>query len=169
MKTNHRETVRAWLAAERRGQDEEADRQFRRVAAVLPRLRPSAGFADAVLQRAGLAETTPDLWASWWGRLAVASALLSAGSLAVSLTPHGWLTAGLASLRAVAWGVNHGGAAARAWIGGAFTVWAGLAHAAVALGRLLAAPGPMLLLVLNLTVAGAALAALRRLLPLQEN
>ena len=57
----------------------------------------------------------------------------------------------------------------QAWVGSALALWAGLARAALAIGRLLAGPGPVLLLTLNLTVAAAALLALRRLMPLQEN
>jgi len=87
----------------------------------------------------------------------------------VSLSGGAWVSALVASVHAVAWGLQQAGTASSAWVGSALTAWAGLAHAAVVLGRLLAGPGAILMLMINLTVAAAALAALRRLIPIQEN
>jgi hypothetical protein len=164
-----RDIVREWLEAEDAGKTDVADRAFRLVASGLPRLRPAAGFADAVLARISPPAAVPDIWASWWLRGMVGAALLSVGVLVVSLTGGAWLTAVLASVRTVAWGLGQAGTVMVAWIASALTAWAGLAHAAVVLGRLLAGPGAMLVLMLNLTVAAAALVALRRLIPMQEN
>jgi hypothetical protein len=169
MAKNPHHTVREWLDAERAGHTEEADRRFREVAAALPRLQPSAGFADAVIARAGLALPRPDLWASWWIRGAIATAMLSVGVLAVSLSAAAWFDALLASVQHVAWGLGQLSAGVRAWVGSALTVWAGLAQAASVVGRLMAGPGPLVLLALNFAVAVAAFCALRRLMPLQEN
>lgn len=161
--------VRDWLEAEQAGRTDAADQVFRLVAAGLPRLRPPAGFADAVLVRIGATQPVPDIWASWWLRAAVGAAMLSVGVLVVSLTAGAWVSAILGSVHAVAWGLGHAGTAIAAWVGSALVAWSGLAHAAVVLGRLLAGPGAILMLMLNLTVAAAALLALRRLIPLQEN
>lgn len=164
-----RHIVREWLDAEAAGQPDEADRRFRLVAAKLPRLRPSAAFADAILVRAGMAPAAPDVWASWWLRGLIGAALLSAGALAVSLSPDAWFSALVGSVRTVAWAFGDAWLAVQAWVGGALAVWSGLSHAAVVTGRLLAGPDAVLLLVLNLTVAAAALIALGRLIPSQEN
>jgi len=169
MADDPRTIVRAWLEAEDTGRAEAADQAFRIVAAGLPRYPPPAGLADAVLARIGLPAAVPDVFASWWLRAAVGAALLSVGVLVVSMTGGAWLSALLASFHAVAWGLGHAGTAVSAWVGSALTAWAVLAHAALALGRLLAGPDAILVLMLNLTVAAAALMALRRLIPVQEN
>ncbi len=162
--------VRDWLEAELAGQPDAADRAFARAAHVLPRLQPSARFADAVLVRLGVRpEPPPDLWAAWWLRGLIGAALVPVGVLVVSLSGGAWITAVTASVQAVAWYLGHAGTAVSAWVGSALTAWAGVAHAAVVLGRLLSGPGAILMLMLNLTVAAAALVALRRLVPLQEN
>ena len=169
MATDPRQTVRDWLIAERRGDADEADRQFSRVAGALPRLQPSASFTAAILRRVATRATAPDIWSFWWMRVAVATAMLAAGVVAASLSPQDWLSAGLASVGTVAWGVGHVWAASRTWISGVLTVWSGLAHAAAVVARLLAMPVSVGLLALNLSAAGLALAALRRLIPVQEN
>jgi hypothetical protein len=69
----------------------------------------------------------------------------------------------------VAWGLGQLSAGVRAWVGSALALWAGLAQAASAVGRLMAGPGLLMLLALNFAVAVAAFCALRRLMPLQEN
>jgi len=169
MAQDPRTIVRDWLEAEAAGRADAADRAFRRVAEGLPRLKTPAGFADAVLARIGAPTPVPDLWASWWLRAAIGAALLSVGVLVVSLTAGAWASVLLGSVHAVAWILGHAGTAVGAWVGSALAAWSGLAHAAVVLGRMLAGPTAFLTLVLNLTVAAAALLALRRLIPLQEN
>ena len=164
-----RAIVREWLEAEDDARTDAADRAFRVVAAGLPRYQPPAGFADAVLARMAAPATVLDLWASWWLRGIVGAALLSVGVLVVSMTGDAWLSAVLGSVRIVAWGLGHAGTAVSVWVGSVLTAWAGLAHAATVLGRLLAGPGAVLAMTLNLTVAAAALMALRRLIPIQEN
>jgi hypothetical protein len=162
-------TVREWLDAERAGRTEDADRRFRAVAAVLPPFQPSAGFADAVMARAGFSRPRPDVWANWWIRGAIAAALLLVGALAVSLPATAWFDALLASVQQVARGLGLVSAGASAWIGSALVVWASLAHAASAVGRLMTGPGPLVLVTCNFALAVAAFWALRRLMPLQEN
>ena len=169
MADDPRAIVREWLDAESAGRADAADRAFRVLAADLPRRQVPAGFADAVFARIGSLPAVPDVWASWWLRGIIATALVSVGVLVVSLTGDAWLSAVLASVGTVAWGLGHAGTAISAWVDSALTAWAGLAHAAAVLGRLLAGPGAILVLMLNLTVAAAALTALRRLIPMQEN
>jgi len=169
MAHDSRDAVRAWLEAERAGDADRADLAFRQVAAHLPRLRPSAAFADAVMRRVVVPAREAGIWASWWLRGLVAGALVSVGAVVVSLSGGAWLSAGLSSIQAVAWAVGRAGTVASAWIGSALAAWGGLAHAATVVGRLLAGPDAVLVLLLNLTAAAAALLALRRLLPVQEN
>jgi hypothetical protein len=170
MAQDPRHAVREWLEAEQAGQPDAADRAFAQAAAALPRLQPSARFADAVLARLGVPpQAAPDLWASWWLRGLVGAALVSVGVLVVSLSGGAWISALVASVHTVAWGLGQAGTAVSAWVGSALIAWAGVAHAAVVLGRLLSGPGAILMLMLNLTVAAAALVALRRLVPMQEN
>jgi hypothetical protein len=91
------------------------------------------------------------------------------GVVAVSLPAGAWFGGLLTSVRGVAWGIGQVSTAVHAWVGSALTLWAGLAQAAIVVGRLMTGPGPLMLLALNFAVAGAALHALRRLMPLQEN
>jgi hypothetical protein len=168
MPTNQRQRTEEWIEAERAGRAEEAARRFRLVAEALPALAPSPGFAAAVLARLSVVRAPGDLWSRWWTRAAVAACVLSAGSASALLPLHGWMSALLASLRAVAWGVDQAAAGAYAWVSGALALWNGLAQAATVVGRHLAGPAPLAVLGLNLVVAAAALAALGRLMPLQE-
>jgi hypothetical protein len=169
MATNAHRDVREWLDAELAGRAEDADRRFRAVAGSLPRLDPPARFADAVMARVGAMRAVPDLWARWWVRAAVAACVLSAGGAGLSLSPQGWFMAILASLRAVALGFGDLSSALHAWVTGAVALWAGLAHAAVVVGRQIAGPAPLLILLVNFAMAAGALAALSRLMPSQEN
>ncbi len=169
MATNAHRVVREWLAAERAGRAEDADRSFRTVAGALPRLGPPARFTDAVMARVGAMRAAPDPWSHWWVRAAVATCVLSAGGAGISLSPQGWFMAILTSLRTVALGVGDLSSALQAWVAGAVALWMGLAHAAVVVGRQIAGPAPLLILLLNFAMAAGALAALRRLMPSQEN
>lgn len=163
------EHVRAWIAAEQAGRADEADRRFRSVARSIGRLAPPAGLADAVLARLTIAAAARDVWSRWWARTAVATAVLSAGAAGAMITPAGWFRSLLASLHAAALSLGDASAAAWAWVAGAVTVWSGLGRAAAVLGRQLAGPEPMILLAVQFALAAGALAALRRLLPEQEN
>ena len=169
MATNAHRDVRDWLDAELAGRTEDADRSFRAVAGALPRLDPPTRFADAVMARVGAMRAVPDMWARWWVRAAVAASVLSAGGAGLSLSPHGWFMAIVASLRTVALGLGDLSAALQAWVAGALALWAGLAHAGVVAGRQLAGPAPLLILLVNFAMAAGAFAALRRLMPSQEN
>ena len=80
-----------WLRAEREGREEEADRRFARVfAESVPRLSPSAGFADAVLQSwraaAWSRRLVPDPEPVWRRRLAL-SVLLVVGTMIAAGLP----------------------------------------------------------------------------------
>jgi hypothetical protein len=169
MVTDLHRIVRDWIDAEYDERRDDADRSFRLAAASLPRLEVPARFADVILARMGARALQPDLWASWWLRGLIAAAVLSAGVMVASLSGAAWATAVLASVHTVAWAVGHAWTVVTAWVGSALAAWSGLAHAAIVVGRLLAGRDAMLILVLNLTVAAGALAALRRLIPMQEN
>jgi hypothetical protein len=121
------------------------------------------------MARTDLAQPRTDVWANWWVRAAIATAMLLVGALAVSLPAAAWFDGFLGSIQHVARGVGQLSAGASAWVGGALALWAGLANAAGAVGRLMAGPGSLMVLALNFAVAVAAFCALRRLMPLQEN
>lgn len=168
MRTDRQTNLRAWLTAEEAGRPEEADGLFRAIARLLPRVGPPDRFADRVLARIAPAPKADDIWAAWWLRAAIATTLVTAGVAAGSWPVRTTFRAVLASLHLAIWGVDQVGTGLQAWVGSALTAWAGLAQAAVVLGRLLVAPGPAMLLTLNLAVAGAAFAALQRLLAQEE-
>ena len=67
------------------------------------------------------------------------------------------------------WAVSRASIGGQAWVAGGLALWGGLADAAAVIGRQLLGPVPLGLLALNLAVALCALAALRRLMALQEN
>lgn len=169
MATNSHRIVREWLDAERAGQTDAADVLFRSAAGALPPLSPPAGFADAVIARLSAAWPQPDIWTLWWVRGAVAVCVLLVGVAGGALPPHVWLGGALAAIRGVAVGLAQVSAALHAWVSGALALWAGLGDAAIVVGRQVAGPASLVLLGLNFAIAAAALFALRRLMPLQEN
>lgn len=83
MRPTHDEILNRWLAAEEDGRDGEAEMALLALfeASALP-LAPSAGFADRVLLRAGLAAPVPawqNLFAALWLRRLVMVSLLLVG------------------------------------------------------------------------------------------
>ena len=170
MRTDDRLNVRAWLEAEQAGQVDEADRRFRVLTVVLPRLEASLGFVDRVLDRMGTRwAPAGSVWTGWWLRGMVAASVVTLGAVLGSWSVRAVLFTVLASIQTVAWALGQAVAGAQAWIGTALTVWDGVAHAGIVVGRLLVAPGPALMLTLNLAVAASAVAALQRLLARQED
>jgi len=172
MRTDDRLNVRTWLEAERAGRIDEADRQFKLLAVALPRLGPLPGFAERVLVRVRAAiapAPAMGLWNAWWLHGLVAASVITLGAVLGSWSARAVLFTVLASIQTVAWGLARTGAALQAWVGTALTVWEGVAHAGIVIGRLLVAPAPALMLTLNLAVAASAVAALQRLLARQED
>jgi len=103
MPQDPRHAVREWLLAEHAGQPDAADRAFARAAAVLPRLQPSARFADAVLARLGGSAAAPDPWASWWLRGFIGAALASVGVLVARPAPATQVRVSLMPAAAATW------------------------------------------------------------------
>ena len=128
-----------------------------------------AGFADAVIARLGAARAVEDAYSKRWVRVAVAASVALVGGGAALVPLHVWVEALLASVQAVAVGVSRVIVGGQAWVAGGLALWGGLADAAAVVGRQLLGPVPLGLLALNLAVAVCALAALRRLMALQEN
>jgi hypothetical protein len=165
MEADKRRLVTVWQDAEGAGRLDEADAAFRTVAAGWPRRAVPAGLARRV---AALAPRPESLWASWWVRVPVGAAV---GSVGVAL---GWQSAGtlasmgLASFQAVAAGVGTALDATGLWVSMVAAVASPLMLAASALGRALAEPGPVAVLVVGFGISVGALAALRRVLVVRE-
>ena len=165
-----RRLVREWLEAEEAGRPDQADSAFASVAEALPHRRPSAEFAAAVMARVAMG--TPSVvnwWASWGVRAGVAASVVTLGIGLGTWSSRSMLFAAIATAQAFVWGIDQVVAGGAVWIETALTLWGSAAHAAVVLGRLLVAPGPALLVGVNLAVAVCAFAALHRLLASQED
>ena len=169
MTTHEEREIREWLEAEAAGRADEADRHFRAASRGLERMAVPAGFADAVIARLGAARAVEDAYSKRWVRVAVAASVALVGGAAALVPLHVWVEALLASVQAVAVGVSRVIIGGQAWVAGGLALWGGLADAGTVVGRQLLGPVPLGLLALNLAVALCALAALRRLMALQEN
>jgi len=170
MRTEDREIVRHWLAAEHAGRSEEADRVFAAVALALPKRQPSRRFVANVMAR--VAPGTQSLarwWTSWGVRAGVAASMLTLGVVLGTWSPRSMFFAAVATGQTVVWGLGQVVTGSVVWIETALTMWGTAAHAAVVVGRLLITPGPAMLVCANLAVAACACAALQRLLPSQED
>jgi hypothetical protein len=170
MPTDHRDIVGDWLAAERAGRSEEADRAFASVALALPKQQPSRRFAANVMAQVAL-RTPPlaDWWTLWGVRTAVAASMVTLGVVLGTWSPRSMLFAAVASAQTFVWGLDQVVTGSVVWIETALTMWGSAAHAAVVIGRLLITPGPAMLVCANLAVAACACAALQHLLASQEN
>jgi hypothetical protein len=169
MTTHVDRQVREWLEAEAAGRADEADGHFRAASRGLERTAVPAGFADSVIARLGAARAVEDAYSKRWVRIAVAASVALVGGGAALVPLHVWVEALLASVQAVAVVVSRVIIGGQAWVAGGLALWGGLADAAAVVGRQLLGPVPIGLLALNLAVALCALAALRRLMALQEN
>jgi len=159
--------VREWLRAEETGSDELAERAFSRVLGDMGRRRPSLGFADRVLMRAGRLSPASLAWRSWWTRAGIGACLVAAG-LAVATLPT-WLL--LAGPVARAFGAPVTEAVWHAitrWTVAAFASWALIVDVASATRVWLATPAGVGLLAVNLIIACGSLVGLRQLLKAPE-
>ena len=162
--------VRGWLAAERAGTADEADRAFAPVALALPKRQPSRRFTVDVMARIALHTKPVVKWWTWWGvQTGVAASLVTLGVVLGTWSPRSMLVTTIASAQALVWGLDQVVTGSVVWIETALTLWGGAAHAAVVVGRLLVTPGPALLVGANLAVAASACVALQRLLAPQED
>ena len=170
MTIHDRHDLATWLAAERAGQYEEADRRFRPVAGRLTRWTPSPAFAAAVLARLDrFAAPVPDMWSAWWVRAAIGASMATAGIVLGSWSLRSVFMAGLASLHTALWAADSVLVAAGTSLTMALSAWSTVTHVAIVMGRLAAQPGPLVWLAVNLAIAAVALTALHRLLVMQEN
>lgn len=170
MRTEERDIVGGWLAAERAGRSEDADKAFASVALALPKLHPSRRFAADVMARvASGTQPLADWWTSWGLRAGVATAMLTLGVLLGTWSTRSIFFAAVATVQALVSGLDQVVTGSVVWIEIALTMWGSAAHAAVVVGRLLVTPGPALLVGANLAVAACAYAALQRLLASQED
>lgn len=169
MDTRDRDLIRAWLEAEHADSGDAADRAFASVAVALPRRAPSRRFVAGVMARVRTAEAAPaSLWMNWWVRAGIGASLALLGTVLGTVSWRGAFDTALTVTQTVVWGVDRIVTGFQAWASSAGTVFAALAHAGIVLARLLTAPGPALVVTLNLLLAAGALAALQRLLVTQE-
>jgi hypothetical protein len=169
MTTHADREIREWLEAEAAGRADEADGHFRAASRGLERMSVPAGFADAVVARLAAARAVEDAYSKRWVRIAVGASIALVGGGAAFVPLHVWVGALFASVQAVAVGVSRAIIGGQAWVAGGLALWGGLADAGAVIGRQLLGAVPLGLLALNLAVAVCALAALRRLMALQEN
>ncbi len=159
--------IRDWLKAQQDGPDELAEQALVRALGQIGRRRPTAGFADRVLLRAGRLAPATAAWRWWWLRAAVAACLVAAG-LAVALLPA-WLPA--ARPVAHAFGspfvtsLSHW---AGTWLSAGLAFWAVMGDIGSAVRASLATPTAVLVLSANVLLAAASLLGLKRLLKAPE-
>ncbi len=169
-RTQPARSIDDWLAAEADGRPDDADRLLRDVMRAVPRLLPGAGFADRVVAAAGLASPVPSsgLWSRWWVRAALGTAMVLVALAVGSLSGASVVSVGVA----LADGASHGIVWTWGWVGSwaaaGWSVWTVLAQVGAGAAAVITTPSVAAFLAMNLVVAAAALAALRRLLVLQE-
>jgi hypothetical protein len=162
------QTLRRWLEADTLGRHDDADRLFAGLAAShWAKLEAPRGLAAKVVTALASARR-PAWWEVWWVRAVLAASLASVGG-AFALVPSPVLaSAGVSVLvgwaQVLGWLIACSGAAVDA----AWFLWSLGASVSSWVGVVLSAPLPQLLLVLNLVLAVAASAALRRLLRPEE-
>jgi hypothetical protein len=163
------DTWRNWLDADRDGRLEEADQAFAALASSWTRSVPPASLVARVAAlgsapRRSLAWN----WESMWLRLSVGAGLVLCGLALGVLSGRALGAALLASIQTVAAGVGSMLALADAWGRAAVAVGLVLARVARACGSALTEPIPLVFVLVNVLLAGAALAALRRVLSVRE-
>ena len=157
-----------WLEADSRGRHDDADRLFAGLAAShWTRIEAPRGLAAKVVAAMGPVKR-PAWWELWWVRALLAASLASVGG-AFALVPSPILaSAGVSVLvgwaQALGWLIT----CSRAAVDAAWSLWSLGASVSSWVGVVLSAPLPQLLLALNLALAVAASAALRRLLRPEE-
>ena len=168
MDRESRDRVAAWIRAEQDGSPDDRDRAFEAVAGGWGHLQVPDGLAARVAAAATPSALGSGLWTSWWTRAGVAASLAAAGSM-LAFLPSGALgVMALGSVQMVAAGVDRTLWAARAWVATVGAIAHPVAGAATVLGGVLLAPAPLCVMAVNVAVAGAALAALRRVLAARE-
>ena len=170
MRPSHHEILDRWLSAERADHTDEAEAALMALLATLPPLHPSAGFADRVMLRAGLAPASVaatagrSLLASFWVRGLLTLCLLAIGVSALWLPQTLRAFAGLVSVGDLVrlWTGSVVGACR--WLGSALGVWEFLLTVGRALATPLETPTMALAMVSCLLVSMVAFRFLRNLI-----
>ncbi len=155
-----------WQRAEAAGAAEAADRAFARVAVGWDRERPPAWLA-ARIARAAAAVSAPAR-PSRWLEVCAAAAVLVTGLVFGAMSGDAIRGLALASFQAVVGGVVTAQELAGAWASVAHACASPASGVGRALADALAEPVPLTMIVLNVGVAAAALAVLRRVLSVRE-
>lgn len=168
MNTDQDQT-RAWQMAEHDGDPDAADLAFASLARQWPRASVPSGLARRVAGLAPVAEGRRGWdWSVIGFRAAVASALALSGMVLGSVSGQTLGGLFLASLQAVAVGVGTLLALAGGWWRLVAAVGVPMVRVADAVARVLAEPLPLFVLLVNVLIASAAFAALRRLMAVRE-
>ena len=145
MRSPHHDPLTRWLAAERDDRSGEAEAALLELFEALPPLAPPAGFADRVMERAGLRDAGAvheGLFAHRWTRLVLAGCLLAMATSVLWLPQTLLALAGLWSFSfgdlVEAWA--RGLAEAGIWLAAAFRLGGGLFSLGETLTRSLATP-----------------------------
>jgi hypothetical protein len=160
--------LNAWKNAERDNTPEEGDRTFAELARTWTREAAPAALVARVALAGQKATASSRLWAAWWLRGAVATALVLAGAALGGLSVSAILDLVLASFGAMGGMVVLVFAAAGAWLMSVAAIAGPFARAGVAIGNALVAPEPLLVLGVNVLLAAGALTVLRRVLATRE-
>jgi hypothetical protein len=166
MQPRNNEPLERWIRAERAGDDAEADRLFRSVAANIPRLSPAPGFASRTLAAVGVvgAASAAGVWSAWWMYALVGTALSLAATAVATVSLPALLSAGVGFIHTVAIAAS----AVWTWVGtvagAAWSIFRALAQVGGALNSAINVPAAGAFVVVNLVVASLSLLALRRLL-----
>lgn len=160
---------RSWHDADRDGRLDEADQAFAVLASSWTRCEPPVRLVARVAALGSAPQRRLSLnWESAWLRLSVGAGLVLCGLALGALSGRALGTALLASIQTVAAGVGSMLALADAWGRAAVAVGLVLARVARACGSALTEPIPLVFVLVNVLLAAAALAALRRVLSVRE-
>jgi hypothetical protein len=170
MVTDNRDAVADWVADERAGRPDEADRTFSAVARSLPKLGPSQRFSADVMRRISAQADVAQL-RTWpvAARLAIAASIACLGLALGGWTSRSMLLAAGSVAQALVWAGHQLLTGSLVWVEAALTTWGSVAHAAVVVGRQMVAPGPAALVFMNMAMALAGFVALQRLLKPRED
>ena len=153
---------RRFREAEAAGRDAEADLALRELFFALPRLAPSAGFADRILAR--VARRT-SIFALPGVRFGLAAALLVAAFGTALFAPMALPLAGLIGPGGILSAAIRGLAGFSVRAASGLATWSSLSNAAWVIGRTALHPPILALLLLQFAVAAAALRGLVALTP----
>ena len=161
MSSSHHQALDRWLAAERGDRADEAEAGLFELFEALPLVAPPAGFADRVLERAGLQAAGRGMLASPAARLVLALCLTATGLGALWLPPVLRTLAGFWSLSDLVRGVVQALIDAAQGLGSALRLWDLLLSIGRALTQPLTLPPVTAVLVISLLASSLAFRFLR--------